>query len=132
MTDQMTASAAADNRTMPAIVYGLYLLGLANGLTVLIGLLLALANRGRASERMRTHYTWQVRSCWLWVAWMMIGALLIIVGAPLSLVLIGIPLFALGWIIIGLVEVWFGARCVMGAIYLARDEPYPRPNSWFL
>jgi uncharacterized membrane protein len=50
----------------------------------------------------------------------------------LSLVLIGVPLLVLGKAIIGLTEAWFIARAVMGAIYLARNEAYPRPYSWFL
>jgi uncharacterized membrane protein len=131
MTYHATES-AVEARTMPALVYGLYILGVANGVTILIGLLLALANRRRAGERMQTHYTFQVRSCWLWIAWMVIGVALILLGAPLSLILIGLPIFALGWMIVGLGEVWFLARAVMGVIYLARDEPYPRPLSWFL
>jgi uncharacterized membrane protein len=100
--------------------------------TAVLGLVLALANRGRAGERMRTHYTFLIRSCWLWLAWIVIGILLLIVGAPLSLVLIGVPLLVLGKAIIGLTEAWFIARVVMGAIYLARNEAYPRPYSWFL
>jgi uncharacterized membrane protein len=130
MTDRATGTVAED-RTLPAIVYGLYLLGVANGVTAIIGLVLALANRGRAGERMRTHYTFLIRSCWLWLAWMLIGILLLVVGAPLSLVLVGIPLLLLGKAIIGLTEIWFVARVVIGAIYLARNEAYPRPYSWF-
>jgi uncharacterized membrane protein len=30
------------------------------------------------------------------------------------------------------VHVWFAARAIIGVIHLARDEPYPRPYSWFL
>jgi uncharacterized membrane protein len=130
MTEHPTG-AATEDRTLPAIVYGLYLLGVANGVTAILGLVLALANRGRAGERMRTHYTFQIRSCWLWLAWMAIGILLIVVGAPLSLVLVGIPLLLLGKAIVGLIELWFVARVVMGAIYLAQNEAYPRPYSWF-
>lgn len=130
MTDRPIDTVSED-RMMPAIVYGLYLLGVVNGLTALVGLALALVNRNRAGERMRTHYTFQVRSCWLWLAWMVIGIALIIVGAPFSLILIGLPLFAAGWAIVGLVEAWFVVRAVMGAVYLARDEAYPRPNTWF-
>ena len=62
----------------------------------------------------------------------MIGGLLIFVGAPLSLLLVGIPLFLIGWAIIGLIEVWFVARVIVGAVYLAQNEAYPRPNSWFI
>jgi uncharacterized membrane protein len=122
----------SEDRVLPAIVYGLFLLGAANGLTTVAGLVLALANRGRAGERMRTHYTFLIRTCWLWLAWMVIGIVLIAVGAPLSLVLVGIPFFLIGWAIIGLIEIWFIARVVIGAIYLAQNEAYPRPYSWLI
>ena len=122
----------AEDRTLPAIVYGLYLLGVANVLTAIVGLVLALANRGRASERIRTHYTFLIRTCWLWLVWMVIGVALIIWGIPLSLLLVGIPMVAVGWVIIGLDHVWFALRAILGVIYLARDEAYPRPNSWLL
>jgi uncharacterized membrane protein len=131
MTEHPTGTVTED-RTLPAIIYGLYLLGVANGVTAILGLVLALANRGRAGERMRTHYTFLIRSCWLWLAWMAIGIVLIVVGAPLSLVLVGIPLLLLGKAIVGLTEAWFIARVVVGAVYLARNEAYPRPYSWFL
>jgi uncharacterized membrane protein len=131
MTDSLSYGGAED-RTMPAVVYALYLLGIANGLTVLIGLILAYANRGRAGALARSHYTFLIRTCWLWLAWVLIGVLLIAVGAPLSLILVGLPIFGLGWLILGLVHVWFTVRTIVGVIHLARDEAYPRPYSWFL
>ena len=117
---------------MPAVVYGLYLLGIANGLTIILGLILAYAHRGDAGAKVRSHYTFLIRTCWLWLAWVLIGFLLVVVGFPLSFVLVGRPLLAIGWAIIGLVHIWFSLRAILGAIYLARDEPYPRPYSWFL
>ena len=120
----------SEDRVLPTIVYGLYLLGAVNGLTTLVGLVLALASRGGAGERMRSHYTFLIRTCWLWLAWIVIGVLLIVVGAPLSLLLIGLPLLLLGKAIVGLIEIWFIARVVIGAVYLARNEAYPRPNAW--
>jgi uncharacterized membrane protein len=126
------SSEAVGDRTMPAVVYALYLLGIANGLTVLIGLVLALANRGGASPKMRSHYTFLIRTCWLWLVWMVIGVALIVWGIPLSLLLVGIPMVAVGWVIIGLDHVWFALRAILGVIYLARDEAYPRPYSWIL
>ena len=122
----------AEDRTMPAVVYGLYLLGIANGLTILLGLILAYAQRGDAGARMRSHYTFLIRTCWLWLAWILIGGLLVAIGIPLSVILIGVPILALGWAIIGLVHIWFALRAIVGVIYLARDEAYPRPHSWFL
>ena len=131
MTDRLSYGAVED-RTMPAVVYALYLIGIANGLTVLIGLVIALASRGGAGARMRTHYTFLIRTCWLWLAWMLIGGALILWGALFSVILIGLPFLGLGWAIVGLVHVWFAVRVILGVIYLARDEPYPRPYSWRL
>ena len=51
MTDRASYGAVED-RTMPAVVYALFLIGIANGLTVLIGLVIALASRGGAGARM--------------------------------------------------------------------------------
>jgi len=130
MTDRMTGT-VTEERTFPAIVYVLYLLGVATGVTSIVGLILALANRGGASERMRTHYTFQIRSCWLWLVWMVIGAALIVVGAPLSLVLVGIPLLMIGSVIVGLGELWFFVRAALGLVYLLQGEAHPRPYSWF-
>ena len=124
--------AAHEDRTMPGVVYALYLVGLANGLTILIGLVLAYANRGGAGGRMESHYTFLIRSFWLWFVWALIGGALILFGLPLSLVLVGLPMLALGWAILGLAHLWFAARVIVGVIYLARDEPYPRPRSWLL
>ena len=131
MTDRLSDGRAED-RTMPAVVYALYLLGIVNGLTILVGLILAYANRGGASAWARSHYTFLIRTCWLWLAWVAIGGLLLLIGAPLSLILVGLPIFALGWLIIGLVHAWFALRAIIGVIYLARDEPYPRPYAWLL
>ena len=117
---------------MPAVVYALYLIGIANGLTVLIGLVIALASRGGAGARMRTHYTFLIRTCWLWLAWMVIGIALIVWGGLFSIILVGLPFLGLGWAIVGLVHIWFAVRVILGVIHLARDEPYPRPYSWLL
>ena len=132
MTERISTYGGVEDRTMPAVVYALYILGIVNGLTILLGLILACANRGGAGARARSHYTFLIRTCWLWLAWVLIGVLLLAVGIPLSFVLVGIPIAVLGWAILALDHVWFAVRVVLGVIYLARDEPYPRPYSWFL
>ena len=131
MSDRLSYGAVED-RTMPAVVYALYLIGIVNGLTVLVGVVLAYLNRGQSGARMRTHYTFLIRTFWLWIVWMLIGGALIVWGGIFSLILIGLPFFALGWAIVGLVHIWFALRAILGVIYLARDEPYPRPYSWLL
>jgi len=123
---------AAEDRAMPAVVYALYLIGVANGLTVLLGLVLAYMNRDRAGPVARSHYTFLIRTFWLWFVWLLIAATLILWGGLFSLILIGLPFLALGWVILGLVHVWFALRSIVGVVYLARDEAYPRPLSWLL
>ena len=122
----------SEDRTLPAVVYGLYLLGLANGLTILIGLIIAYANRDGAGPMMASHYTFQIRTFWLSIGWFVIGLVMMLFGIPLSIVLIGIPAVMLGVFIMGAVGVWFAVRCVLGVIYLARGEAYPRPNNWLI
>jgi uncharacterized membrane protein len=128
LTDRL-GYGAVDDRTMPAVVYGLYLLAFATGVTAIVGVILAYVNRDAASPKMRTHYVFLIRTFWMALGWCVLGLLLFAVGLPLSVVLIGLPLLALSWVIWALVGVWYAVRLVIGVIYLARDEPYPRPYS---
>lgn len=121
---------SVEDRTLPAVVYGLYLLGLTHGLTIVIGLIIAYASRGAAGSPMASHYTFQIRSFWLGIVWALIGVTLMFWGGLLSVILVGIPFFILGCLIFGAVWIWFAVRCVLGVIYLARGEPYPRPHAW--
>jgi uncharacterized membrane protein len=128
LTDRL-GYGAVDDRTMPAVVYGLYLLAFATGVTAVIGVILAYVNRDAAGPKMRTHYVLLIRTFWMALGWCVLGLLLFVVGLPLSVVLIGLPLLALSWVIWALVGVWYAVRLVIGVICLARDEPYPRPYS---
>jgi uncharacterized membrane protein len=123
--------AASEDRTMPAVVYALYLIGLTHGLTIVIGLILAYALRGGAGPHMQSHYTLQIRTFWLTIGWFLLGGLMILVGIPLSIVLVGIPIVMLGGGICFIAWLWFALRSIIGVIYLARGEPYPRPYAWF-
>jgi uncharacterized membrane protein len=131
MTERLTYGETED-RTLPAVGYGLYLLGMVNGLTILIGLILAYAKRSSAGERMRTHYTFLIRTFWIGIAWFVIGGLLILFGLPLTILLVGVPIVAVGWLICSAVGLWFIVRIILGVIYLARGEPYPRPYAWLV
>ena len=125
-------AAPAEDRVLPAIIYGLYLLGPVNGLTAVIGLVLAHMNRAGAPPRAQSHYIFLIRTFWLTIGWAILGGLLVLFGLPLSFVLVGIPFLVVGWIILSLVGVWFILRTVVGVIYLARDEAYPRPFALIL
>jgi uncharacterized membrane protein len=119
-----------EDKVMPAVAYGLYLLGLANGITIFIGLVVAYANRATASPRMATHYEFLIRTFWMAIGWFLAGIALIVIGIPLTLVLIGVPMWLLGGFICGAVGIWFAIRCILGVVYLARGDAYPRPMTW--
>ncbi|HMO41909.1 MAG TPA: hypothetical protein PKB04_00990 [Phenylobacterium sp.] len=132
MSEVATPAVQPEDRTMPAVVYGLYLIGIANILTIFIGLIIAYANRATAGPMMASHYTFLIRTFWLSIWWFVIGGALVLVGIPLSLVLVGIPVVVLGAFIMGAVGLWFVLRCVVGVVYLAKGEVYPRPLSWLI
>lgn len=129
MTDRLGYGAAED-RTMPAVVYGLYFLAFATGITAIIGLIIAYAQRDGAGAKMRTHYTFLIRTFWMSIAWWIIGGALVLFGGVFSIILVGLPFLMLGGLILALVGVWWAIRCIVGVIYLARDEAYPRPYVW--
>jgi uncharacterized membrane protein len=132
MTDTAITPRADEDKVLPAVVYGLYLLGFTNGLTFFVGLILAYVNRDAAGPINASHYTFAIRTFWLAIAWFLIGLVMTIFGAPLSLLLVGIPVLMAGIAIMGAVGVWFVVRCVMGIYYLVRGEAYPRPRSWLI
>jgi uncharacterized membrane protein len=121
-----------DSRTLPAVVYGLYMLGLMNGLTVFVGLIIAYANKDGAGPRMHSHYIFQIRTFWTAVGWWAIGLTLLFWGALLSIILVGIPFVMLGGLIFAVGHIWFALRCILGVLYLARGEAYPRPRTWLV
>ncbi len=132
MTDTAITPRAEEDKILPAVVYGLYLLGFTNGLTFVIGLIVAYVNRDSAGPINQSHYTFAIRSFWLSIAWFIIGFLVFMAGLVLSIVLIGIPLLLVGGLIMGAVSVWFIVRCIMGIVYLVRGEAYPRPQTWLI
>jgi uncharacterized membrane protein len=126
------AGALSEDRTLPAVVYVLYLLGHVLALPFFIGVVIAYASMGSAGPKMYSHYLFQVRTLWTALGWAAIGFALIIVGIPLSVVLIGIPLIIIGGCILAAGWLWILLRCIVGIIHLANDEAYPRPRSWLV
>lgn len=120
-----------EDRILPAVVYGLYLLSLPSAwVAVLVGLVLAYANREHAGPRMASHYQFLIQTFWKSIWWAVIGVVLCIVGGIFSVLLIGIPVLIAGALILAGVHIWFYVRIGVGLIYLAQDEPYPRPDAW--
>jgi uncharacterized membrane protein len=121
-----------EDRTLPAVVYALYLVGLFTVLPILIGLVIAYANRAGSGPDTESHYVFQIRSFWLAIAWWIIGGIFLFWGIPLSFILIGVPLVMIGVAIFSLVHLWFALRAILGLVHLARGEGYPRPRAWLV
>lgn len=98
------------------IIYVLYLVGLATGLTALIGLIMAYVNRNDAPDWLRSHYDFQIRTFW-------IGLLYCVIGGILSIILIGF-LVLLFW------AVWLIIRVVKGFKALEQRQPVPDVTTW--
>jgi uncharacterized membrane protein len=127
MTDQQQPTPPAPRQTDrwlepgPAnmqVIYVLYLAGFVIGITVLIGLVMAYVNRGKAGGWIESHYTYLIRTFW-------IALLYGFVSVILMLVLVGVLLaFA--------TAVWVIVRCVIGLQTIGRGEPIKNPTSWWI
>ena len=124
--------ATAEDQTLPGVTYGLYLLGLTHGLTIIIAVIIAYAARGNAGPVMRSHYNWIIRTFWLSIFWSLAWGLVAAMGALLSVILIGLPFLWLAVCMLGLVWVWTLVRLIVGVVHLSRGDAVPRPYSWIV
>jgi uncharacterized membrane protein len=99
------------------IVYILYMVGLLFGITGVIGVVMAYINKDDADEWLKTHYQFQIRTFW-------IGALYIILGSILSIVLIG-------WFVLLFWVVWLIIRSLKGMKALELEKAIDNPKAWF-
>jgi uncharacterized membrane protein len=101
------------------LVYVLYLASLLIGITVLIGLVMAYMNRGRAAGTWSEgHYTYQIRTFWIGVLYALISTVLMVLG--------------IGFLLIIAVAVWAIVRCVRGLQLAAAGQPVPDPLTWMV
>jgi uncharacterized membrane protein len=97
-------------------VYILYLVGFFNGLTAVIGVLIAFMKSETADPIGQSHFQFQIRT-------FLIGLLYVFVSAATLYVGIG-ALLLLWWVI------WTLIRCIKGLLALNAGEPIRDPNSW--
>jgi uncharacterized membrane protein len=98
------------------IIYILYLVGLATGITAVIGVIMAYVNKDQAPDWLQTHYQFQIRTFW-------IGLLYCVIGGILSVVLVGF-LILLFW------AIWLIIRVVKGFKFLEQRQPIPDVGTW--
>jgi uncharacterized membrane protein len=104
-----------DNRGLAFAVYILYFLGYVTGITTIIGVMIAYLQDRSVGSELGSHFTFQVRTFW-------IGLLYLVIGALLLQMAIGV-LVILWWF------VWSLMRNVKGILALNRNEPIANPNS---
>jgi uncharacterized membrane protein len=107
-----------DDKTLPLIIYVLLGLGPFNGLTAVIGVILAYASKAAAAEWMLSHYVFQIRTFWLSLLFSVIGAVLLPIG--------------IGFVILPAVGVWVAVRCILGLSWLLKGQAYPTPRNWMI
>ena len=118
-TDPAVPPALQDDKTMPMVVYALYLAGLASiGATSVVGVILAYASRSAAPEWIQSHYVFQIRTFWLSLLFGAIGAALTPVG--------------IGFVILPAVGIWVAVRCILGLSWLLKAQAYPTPRNWMI
>ena len=121
-----------EDRTLPMVGYILLLLSfVTGGITGLVALIMAYSARGSATSAMASHYTFQIRTCWIGLAALFITGVFAFWGFVLSFILIGIPLLILAKLTFALITVWYAVRTILGLIVVSRDEAYPRPDALF-
>jgi uncharacterized membrane protein len=132
-TAPATPAVVDDDKVMPVVIYVLYLLGwVTAGVTPVIGFFMAYAQKGRASPTARSHFVFQIRTGWISLIVGLGAALLMLLGLPLMIILVGFALLQAGLAIFGLLGVWVTVRAVVGLIYASRNDPYPRPDAWII
>lgn len=127
--DPPPGSSDSGDKALPVIAYILYLLGLTHGLTIIVAVILAYASRDKAGPVHASHYNWIIRTFWLSIAWVLLAFVLVLLGIPLALVGIGFLMIGAGLAIYSLIVLWTIIRCVLGLIYLSKDQAYPRPSA---
>jgi len=104
------------NNELVMVVYILYLVGFFTGITALAGVIIAHMQIGRSDPVSDTHFQFQIRTFW-------IGLLYVVVGAITAVVVVGL-LILLWWFI------WTLIRCIKGLLAVNAREPIANPKSW--
>ena len=90
------------------------------GLPSIVAVILNYARRADVRGTwLQSHFDWQIRTFWFALLWVVVTLL---VGAPLTLILIGIYLVVLGFMIVG---VWVAYRVTRGWLRLRAHQSMP-------
>ncbi|MGD1935262.1 MAG: DUF4870 family protein [Candidatus Phaeomarinobacter sp.] len=120
MTDQQASpptTGESPDPLMAHIAYGLFAVGFLNGITAIIGVILAYVRRPDVKGTfLESHFTYLIRTFWISLLFGIVSALLMIVG--------------IGFILIFAVVIWVIYRIVKGGIKLAYGRAIDDQESW--
>lgn len=118
MSDQTQVSVEPNSQGNANLIYILYLVAIAVGVTGIVGVVMAYMAKGEAKDNpvLLSHYNNQINIFWKYL-------LYILVGIVLSVVFIG-------FLIILAALVWFIIRNVKGMQALSRGQAIENPGSW--
>ena len=110
------ASAVLTGLFSSSTIVGRFVFGLPSLLAVILNYARRAEVRGTWLE---SHFQWQIRTFWYALLWI---GLTLLVGAPLTLILIGVYIVIMGFAIVGL---WVAYRIVRGWLKLRERRPIP-------
>jgi len=112
----------SNERLLALVSYVLFLIGPANGVTMLIAALIAWFRRETAPEWIASHYEFQLRT-------VIYALVLLIIAAVCLFTVILIPVALLIWL---LWTLWVIIRAVVGLIRLVDGRPNPDPTTFWV
>ena len=107
----VTTHDQSDQKTLVIVTYILFILGIVNGLTALVGVIIAhLKRSGSSGTVWHSHYDNMILVFWL-------SLVVFIVGWILQWILIG-------FIVLGVLAIWYLYRAIRGLILAGEGRPY--------
>lgn len=122
------ATLTGDSRTMPIVMHAMYLLGYVTLITPVVGVIIAYVGLSENDWR-RSHYLHAIYTFWLALAGFTVSTILLVIGIPLSFVLVGIPFAIVGGLLMTATGVWYGVRVIVALVYACKGLEYPRPRT---
>lgn len=98
------------------VVYLLMMVNIVIQFLGIIGVVIAYVNKADAPEWLKSHYHFQIRTFWIGLIIMLLGAFFWMMGIGFFILLF--------WV------VWLVMRCVKGMKYLDQHQPHPNPTTW--
>lgn len=104
-------SSGLDEKNLTLLAYVLHLLGAFTLLSSIAALVVNYIKRDEVSDVLKTHHRWMIRTFWWALVWCVVATIL-------ALVLVG-------FLIYGVVAIWWIYRHVRGLLALSENKPLP-------